>query len=238
MNPVGSGLSPLSIPGEKLELIGSQGDYVLRKAEAGQAVEINVVESHLGRVTRATQCFTRYRCHLAPIFAWLKAVKRKRNAVSKAPIRSAFLGSNVCDKIRLLLGLLRSEQVRAFSLPEIIGCSVDAEWAASSSTIITDASLEGLGGTICPVSNGRTLRLWFALNFRQSSDTALRKLMGDTFVSGDISRLELIAIVLGLIIVGEIQGESEGECTVLSDNTAAIHACGPASASLPCGGRE
>ncbi|KAF4649265.1 hypothetical protein FOZ61_001529, partial [Perkinsus olseni] len=189
----------LSVPDEKLELIGGQGDYVLR------------------RLTWATQCFTRYRCHLAPIFAWLKAVKR----------------SNVCDKIRLLLGLLRSEQVRAFSLPEIIGRSVDADWAASRSTIITDASLEGLGGTICSVSNGRTLRLWFALNFRQSSDTALRKLMGDTFVSGDISRLELFAIVLGLLIVGEIQGESEGECTILSDNTAAIHVVNKGSSSVP-----
>ncbi|KAF4703972.1 hypothetical protein FOZ63_017306, partial [Perkinsus olseni] len=39
----------------------------------------------------------------------------------------------------------------------------------------------------------------------------------------DISRLELFAIVLGLLIVGEIQGESEGECTILSDNTAVIH---------------
>ncbi|KAF4732539.1 hypothetical protein FOZ62_008677, partial [Perkinsus olseni] len=39
----------------------------------------------------------------------------------------------------------------------------------------------------------------------------------------DISRLELFAIVLGLLIVGEIQDESEGECTILSDNTAAIH---------------
>ncbi|KAF4733942.1 hypothetical protein FOZ62_003029, partial [Perkinsus olseni] len=114
----------LSIPNEKLELIGSQGDYVLRKAEAGQAVEINVVDSLLGRVTWATQCFTRYRCHLAPIFAWLKAVKR------------------------------------------------------------------------------------------------------------DISRLELFAIVLGLLIVGEIQSESEGECTVLSDNTAAIHSVGVGSRVL------
>ncbi|KAF4647763.1 hypothetical protein FOZ61_003696, partial [Perkinsus olseni] len=39
----------------------------------------------------------------------------------------------------------------------------------------------------------------------------------------DISRLELLAIVLGLLIVGEIQDESGGECTILSDNTAAIH---------------
>ncbi|KAF4650004.1 hypothetical protein FOL46_001303, partial [Perkinsus olseni] len=157
----------LSIPDEKLELIGGQGDYVLR------------------RLTWATQCFTRYRCHLAPIFAWLKAVKR----------------SNVCDKIRLLLGLLRSEQI---------------------------GRLRGLQLLQTLALRGSEVRF-----VQQSSDTALRKLMGDTFVSGDISRLELFAIVLGLLIVGEIQGESEGECTILSDNTAAIHVVNKGSSSVP-----
>ncbi|KAF4754698.1 hypothetical protein FOZ63_002207, partial [Perkinsus olseni] len=175
----------LSIPNEKLELIGGQGDYVLRKAEAGQAVEINVVESLLGRLTWATQCFTRYRCHLAPIFAWLKAVKSKKNAVSKAPLRSAFLGSNVCDKIRLLLGLLRSEQSRQ------------------------NGRLRGLQLLQTLALKGSEER-----SVQQSSDMALRQLMGDTFVSGDISRLELFAIVLGLLIVGEIQDESEGSSSV------------------------
>ncbi|KAF4756856.1 hypothetical protein FOZ63_014097, partial [Perkinsus olseni] len=49
----------------------------------------------------------------------------------------------------------------------------------------------------------------------------------------DISRLELLAIVLGLLIVGEIQDESGGECTILSDNTAAIHVVNKGSSSVP-----
>ncbi|KAF4681489.1 hypothetical protein FOZ60_012055 [Perkinsus olseni] len=233
----------IDIPQDKLSGIAELGETVLAAHSRGEPVRVRCVETLLGKLMWASQSCINFRCHLGPVFAWCKAVKKRqsrRDGKARDGIRknnrdhTAYLGRAAQSKIRLLLSVLQCEWLRARSITSVLGHGL----LRGQSVVISDASLEGFGGTCCVVdSAGERHRWWFAVSFDDSRALSLVKavvpsfLGGQQFTSDDVSCLELVALVVGLLIIP--REYTRLPCTLLSDNTSAVAAINRSYSSVP-----
>ncbi|KAF4651328.1 hypothetical protein FOL46_000381, partial [Perkinsus olseni] len=233
----------IDIPQDKLSGIAELGETVLAAHSRGEPVRVRCVETLLGKLMWASQSCINFRCHLGPVFAWCKAVKKRqsrRDGKARNGIRknnrdhTAYLGRAAQSKIRLLLSVLQCEWLRARSITSVLGRGL----LRGQSAVISDASLEGFGGTCCVVdSAGERHRWWFAVSFDDARALSLVKavvpsfLGGQQFTSDDVSCLELVALVVGLLVIP--REYTRLPCTLLSDNTSAVAAINRSYSLVP-----
>ncbi|KAF4678688.1 hypothetical protein FOZ60_016253, partial [Perkinsus olseni] len=198
----------IDIPQDKLSGIAELGETVLAAHSRGEPVRVRCVETLLGKLMDGI---------------------RKNNRD-----HTAYLGRAAQSKIRLLLSVLQCEWLRARSITSVLGHGL----LRGQSVVISDASLEGFGGTCCVVdSAGERHRWWFAVSFDDSRALSLVKavvpsfLGGQQFTSDDVSCLELVALVVGLLIIP--REYTRLPCTLLSDNTSAVAAINRSYSSVP-----
>ncbi|KAF4749692.1 hypothetical protein FOZ62_023905 [Perkinsus olseni] len=223
----------IDIPQDKLSGIAELGETVLAAHSRGEPVRVRCVETLLGKLMWASQSCINFRCHLGPVFAWCKAVKKRqsrRDGKARDGIRknnrdhTAYLGRAAQSKIRLLLSVLQCEWLRARSITSVLGHGL----LRGQSVVISDASLEGFGGTCCVVDSAdsageRPLSLVKAV--------VPSFLGGQQFTSDDVSCLELVALVVGLLVIP--REYTRLPCTLLSDNTSAVAAINRSYSSVP-----
>ncbi|KAF4648384.1 hypothetical protein FOL47_003354, partial [Perkinsus chesapeaki] len=102
---------------------------------------------------------------------------------------------------------------------------------------ISDASLEGFGGT-CSVliPGGECRRLWFAVSFGDASiSSPVKQLVnpfrqGEYYTSDDIGPLELLGVIVGLLVIPK--NDRRLSCTILCDNQSAVSAVNKSYSSV------
>ncbi|KAF4732285.1 hypothetical protein FOZ62_009250 [Perkinsus olseni] len=218
-----------SIPQPKQRLIVDHLKVILDSALLGRPVEVRSVESALGRLMWASQCFLHYRAYLGPIYSWVKAVRHR-------DLRWATLNSSSTDAIRLFLSL--------FSVPDNLTASflisANKVLTLDTSVVIADASLQGLGGTVSVVSSeGGSLRRWYHASFTTGPAEiihAIHHLVPPSgshgeYVAGDISALELLALMLGYLAARVTNQPCP--LVLMSDNSATVSAVQRVFSSVP-----
>jgi hypothetical protein len=195
------------IPSDKRVKIRASIGTIL---EEGRIRQVSYLETLIGRLSWCAQLVRKWKRELAPLYGLL-AVMKSRN------IRSINLNES-------------SKKALEFLQEELEG-RCDAKISDLQTTeyvAITDACIQGLGGVICQGSH----RWWFSINSTDDPEEWQRitrackgievEATTGNLVSGDISYLELKAIICAVLQVERLSESNEAAIVCLSDNSAAV----------------
>ncbi|KAF4737892.1 hypothetical protein FOZ62_001042, partial [Perkinsus olseni] len=193
------------------------------RASPDRRVMVSQLEKLTGRLTWLMQITPRLKAAMAPFYA-LQAAARKH------ALRHVTLGSSICQSCRLFLNVLASPRLTGTTASQLLG------WAATiedrCSVVVTDASLQGIGGVVfdldAPSTDVSVENVeWFCKEYSQSTELSQFTTRSPP-TSADICSLELIAA--GVATTRALTRKPD-LVIVLSDNTPTVHALRRNSAS-------